>query len=153
MPAQTLRNYLDQHRVAYDVIKHDQAITAQEVAAAAHIPGRELAKTVIVRLDDSLAMAVLRATDRLDLDLLKSAAGAENAELAEEDDFEGRFPECETGAMPPFGNLYDMDVHVDKRLAADEHIAFNAGTHTEAISLAWKDFERLVEPKVASISD
>lgn len=153
MPVETLRKYLDQHRVAYDVSTHDKAVTAQEVAAAAHIPGRELAKTVIVKLDGELAMAVLRATDRLDLDLLKSATGAARAELADEGEFEGRFPECETGAMPPFGNLYDMDVHVDKRLAADEHIAFNAGTHTEAFSLAWKDFERLVEPKIAPISD
>jgi len=153
MPAETLRKYLDQHRVAYDVITHDRAITAQEVAAAAHIPGRELAKTVIVKLDGRLAMAVLRATDQLNLDLLKSTTGAKPTELAAESEFEERFPECETGAMPPFGNLYDMEVYVDKRLAGDEHIAFNAGTHTEAFSVAWKDFEKLVGPKVAAISD
>lgn len=153
MPAETLKKFLDENGVDYNVITHDEAITAQEVAAAAHIPGRELAKTVIVKLDGNLAMAVLRATDRLELDLLKSAAGAEQAALASEEEFEARFPECETGAMPPFGNLYDMEVYADKRLAEDEHIAFNAGTHTEAFSLAWNDFERLVEPKVVRIAD
>lgn len=153
MPAEALRKFLDKNGVDYDLVTHDPAITAQEVAAAAHVPGRELAKTVIVKLDDDLAMAVVRATDRLDLDLLKTASGAKSVELATEPEFESRFPECETGAMPPFGNLYDMDVHVDKGLAADERIVFNAGTHTEAFSLAWKDFERLVAPKVAKITD
>ncbi|MDT8450534.1 MAG: YbaK/EbsC family protein [Wenzhouxiangellaceae bacterium] len=152
MPAQALKKFLDENGVDYEVVAHDTAYTAQEVAAAAHIPGRDMAKTVVVRLDGDLAMAVLCATDRLDLDLLKSAAGADRAELASEHDFETRFPECETGAMPPFGNLYDMDVLVDKRLAEDDEIAFNAGTHTEALNLAWKDFERLVSPKVARIA-
>lgn len=152
MPAQALKKFLDENGVDYEVVAHDTAYTAQEVAATAHIPGRDMAKTVVVRLDGDLAMAVLRATDRLDLDLLKSAAGADRAELASEHDFETRFPECETGAMPPFGNLYEMEVLVDKRLAEDDEIAFNAGTHTEALNLAWKDFERLVSPKVARIA-
>lgn len=152
MPAQALKKFLDENGVDYQVVAHDTAYTAQEVAATAHIPGRDMAKTVVVRLDGDLAMAVLRATDRLDLDLLKSAAGADRAELASEHDFETRFPECETGAMPPFGNLYEMEVLVDKRLAEDDEIAFNAGTHTEALNLAWKDFERLVSPKVARIA-
>lgn len=152
MPAQALKKFLDENGVDYEVVAHDTAYTAQEVAAAAHIPGREMAKTVIVKLDGGLAMAVLRATDRLDLDLLKSAAGAKQAELASENEFEVRFPECETGAMPPFGNLYDMEVHVDKRLAEDDEIAFNAGSHTEAFTVAWADFERLVGPNVAKIA-
>lgn len=153
MAAQALRKFLEDNGVDYKVVEHDQAITAQEVAAAAHIPGRELAKTVIVKLDGDLAMAVLRATDRLDLDLLKSATGAGTVELASEGDFEDRFPECETGAMPPFGNLYDMAVYAEERLAEDETIAFNAGTHTEVYSIAWEDFERLVEPKIARLRD
>lgn len=153
MAAQALRKFLDDNDVDYQVIEHDKAITAQEVAAAAHVPGRELAKTLIVRLDGKLAMAVLRATDRLDLDLLRSATGAGEAVLASEDDFEDRFPECETGAMPPFGNLYDMPVYADERLAEDETITFNAGTHTEAYSIAWKDFESLVKPRIARLRD
>lgn len=152
MPAETLRKFLDEQGVDYKVVEHDKAITAQEVAAAAHIPGRELAKTVIARTDDDLCMAVLRATDRLDLDLLRSAAGANRAELASEAEFKDRFPECETGAMPPFGNLYDMTVFADEALTVDETIAFNAGTHTETYAMAWKDFERLVQPKIARLT-
>lgn len=151
MPAQALRKFLDENGVDYNVVEHDKAITAQEVAAAAHIPGRELAKTVIAKLDGELAMAVLRATDRLSLDNLKEATSADSAELATEKEFKSRFPECETGAMPPFGNLYDMPVFADKRLAEDDTIAFNAGTHTEAYGMAWDDFERLVKPKIAPL--
>jgi len=151
MAAQELRKLLEDNDVDYNVLEHEKAITAQEVAAAAHIPGRELAKTVIAKLDGDLCMAVLRATDRLDLDLLASAAGAGSAELASEDEFKDRFPECETGAMPPFGNLYDLPVIADERLAEDDTIAFNAGTHTEAYGMAWDDFERLVQPKIAPL--
>lgn len=151
MPAQALRKFLDENGVDYNVVEHDKAITAQEVAAAAHIPGRELAKTVIARIDGELAMAVLRATDRLSLENLKEATSADSAELATEEEFKNRFPECETGAMPPFGNLYDMPVIADKRLAEDDTIAFNAGTHTEAYGMAWDDFERLVKPKIAPL--
>ncbi|RFF26716.1 MULTISPECIES: aminoacyl-tRNA deacylase [unclassified Wenzhouxiangella] len=153
MPAQQLRKYLEDNGIDYKLLEHDEAITAQEVAAAAHIPGRELAKTLIVKLDGDLAMVVLRATDRLDLDLLKSVAGAHTVELASEDEFKSHFPECETGAMPPFGNLYDMPVLADEGLADDETITFNAGSHTEAYSIAWKDFERFVEPRVARLRD
>ncbi len=153
MPAQQLRKYLEDNGIDYKLLEHDEAITAQEVAAAAHIPGRELAKTLIVKLDGDLAMVVLRATDRLDLDLLKSVTGAHTVELASEDEFKSRFPECETGAMPPFGNLYDMPVLTDEGLADDETITFNAGSHTEAYSIAWKDFEQHVQPKVARLRD
>src|SRR5690606_21159845 len=109
--------------------------TSQETAASAHVPGRELAKTVIVRLDGRLAMAVLPATERLDLELLRTETGAAEARLADEDEFRGRFSECELGAMPPFGNLFDMDVYVENALEDDERIAFNAGTHSEIMRM------------------
>ena len=128
------------------------AFTAQEIAASAHIPGRQLAKTVMVTLDGNMAMAVLPATDRVDLRLLKKAAGVKKAKLASEKEFKDLFPDCEIGAMPPFGNLYDLEVYVAASLAKGEEIAFNAGSHTELIKMAYGDFERLVKPKVAELS-
>jgi Ala-tRNA(Pro) deacylase len=152
MPARKLKEFLDSHNVKYVSITHSRAYTAQEVAAAAHIRGKEFAKTVMVKLDGKMAMAVLPATRRVDLDALKQAAGAQRAELATEQEFQYLFPECETGAMPPFGNLYGMEVYADTSLAEDEEIAFNAGSHIEVVRLAYKDFEQLVRPKVAPIA-
>jgi len=148
MPAKKLREFLDQNRVKYVVISHSPAYTAQEIAATAHISGRELAKTVMVKLDGKMAMAVLPASSKIDFDLLKEGTGAKKVELASEREFKDMFPECDTGAMPPFGNLYGMDVYVARRLAEDEEIAFNAGSHTELVKLGYKDFEKLVQPKV-----
>ena len=148
MPVQKLREYLDSHQVKYVVISHSQAFTAPEIAASAHIPGRELAKTVVVKLDDRLAMAVLPSSQQVDFDLLRAVAHARGAALASEKEFKDRFPECELGAMPPFGNLYDMDVYVADELTKDTEIAFNAGSHTELVRLAYHDFARLVRPHV-----
>lgn len=153
MPAQALKKLLEQNGVEYSVLPHDKAYTSGEIAHAAHVPGRELAKTVIVKLDGHLAMVVLPAPERVDLDLVKAATGAETAELASEEEFREHFPECETGAMPPFGNLYDMQVYVDEGLTEDTEIAFNAGTHTELFSMAYADYERLVKPGVARLSN
>jgi Ala-tRNA(Pro) deacylase len=111
-----------------------------------------LAKTVIVKLDGTLAMAVLPASDTVNFERLKAAAGARTVALANEQDFQGRFPECEVGAMPPFGNLYGLDVWVAARLAEDAEIAFNAGDHTELIRMAYRDFDHLVQPKVGQFS-
>lgn len=152
MPAQALKKLLDENGVEYSVVPHQRAYTSGEIAHAAHVPGRELAKTVIVKLDGHLAMAVVPSTERVDLGLVKSATGADAVELASEEEFREHFPECETGAMPPFGNLYDMQVYVDESLTADAEIAFNAGTHTELFSMAYADFERLVKPGVARLS-
>jgi len=118
------------------------------VAASAHIPGRELAKTVIVYLDGEMAMAVLPANRKVVLADLREMTGADQAKLVPEEDFKKRFPDCEVGAMPPFGNLYGMEVYVAASLAQNAEIAFNAGSHTEVIKLAYKDFERLVRPQV-----
>jgi Ala-tRNA(Pro) deacylase len=152
MPIKTLTKFLDDNKVKYVTIRHSIAYTAQQIAESAHIPGNEMAKTVMVTLDDRLAMAVLRGTDKVDIDLLRSAAGASKAEIATEIQFQGMFPGVELGAMPPFGNLYDMAVYVDEALARDERIAFNAGTHSELIRLDYEDFERLVQPTVANFT-
>jgi len=152
MPIRRLQHCLDDHHVKYVSIQHSLAYTAQEIAESAHIRGGDLAKTVMVKLDGRLAMAVLPASQKLNLNLLKLAAGASKAELAQEGEFRDKFPECELGAMPPFGNLYGMEVFVSATLAADEEIAFNAGSHTELIKMSYKDFERLVEPRIAKLS-
>ena len=150
MPVQKIKQFLDEHKVKYTIISHSAAYTAQEIAQSAHIPGRELAKTVVVDIDDKKAMVVQPATSMVHLRRLKKAIGARNVSLAEEKDFQNLFPDCEVGAMPPFGNLYGMDVYVSESLTLDDEIAFNAGSHTELIRLAYSDFASLVEPKVVS---
>ena len=152
MPAAKLKRFLDENQVRYVSIQHSPAYTAQETAASAHVPGRELAKTVMVNIDGAMAMAVLPATTMLDLQLLKGTAGATTVTLASEQEFKSTFPDCEPGAMSPFGNLYDLKVYVDQNLAEDEQIAFNAGTHGELIQMAYEDFQRLANPTVAAIS-
>ena len=152
MPARKLKEFLDSKGAKYVLVSHAPAVTAQEIAASAHIPGKELAKTVMVKIDGAMSMAVLPASYVVDFDRLKQAAGASKVELAAEDEFRDLFPECELGAMPPFGNLYDMDVYVGKSLAEDDIIAFNAGSHTELVQLAFADFEKLVKPTIAKIS-
>ena len=152
MPLQKLVDFLDSSGVKYLKVSHSPAYTAQEIAASAHIPGKELAKTVMVKVDGEMAMAVLPASYRVDFKQMKKVSGAKKVDLANEDEFKEHVPECEVGAMPPFGNLYEMDVYVAESLAEDEEIAFNAGTHTELIKLAYADFEKLVQPKVLKFS-
>ncbi|MCC6355070.1 MAG: YbaK/EbsC family protein [Verrucomicrobiae bacterium] len=152
MPAKRLRELLDRAGVKYVCISHSPAYTAQEVAASAHIPGWEVAKVVMVKVDGQMAMAVVPANRKVVPQDLREMLGADRVELATEAEFRDRFPDCEIGAMPPFGNLYGMEVFVAPGLAADEEIAFNAGTHTEVIKMPYREFERLVEPKVLSFS-
>jgi Ala-tRNA(Pro) deacylase len=152
MALERLMGYLDTNGIRYVVITHSPAYTAQGIAGLAHIPGRELAKTVIVNLDGKLAMAVLPANFHVDLSLLKRAAGAGSVSLATEDDFANVFPQCETGAMPPFGNLYGIAVFADDSLEKDKEIAFNAGTHRELVRMAWQDFKRLAQPNIVRIA-
>ena len=146
MPDTRLKTFLDKEHVKYVSIGHSPAFTAQEVAATAHIPGKELAKTVIVKVDGELAMVVLPASEHVRMDSLRQKLGAKHVELANEDEFKNAFPDCETGAMPPFGNLYGMDVFVSQVLREDDEIAFNAGSHSELIRLPYADYERLVHP-------
>ncbi len=152
MPVRRLKEYLDSQQIKYVTISHSPAFTAQQIAATAHVPGKELAKTVMVLVDGEMAMAVLPASLRVDLDHLQEMIGAKRVELADERSFRDMFPECEVGAMPPFGNLYGMDVYVADSLAEDEEIAFNAGSHTELIRMAYADFERLVKPRVLAFT-
>lgn len=152
MPVRALRELLDQHDIRYASIDHSPAFTAQEVAHHAHVSGKHLAKTVIVKLDGRLAMAVIPAPERVDLDLLREASGARNAELASETEFQQHFPECALGAMPPFGHLYGMDVYLDAQLARDPELTFAAGSHNEVLRLAYADYERLVKPKVVGFA-
>jgi len=155
MPIQKLKSYLDKNNVRYSVVSHLTTYTAQGTAQSAHIPGKEIAKTVIVNVDGGdgrMAMVVLPGSRKIDFALLREVTGAETVELATEDEFRDMFPDCEIGAMPPFGNLYAMDVYVERSLVEDEEIAFNAGNHRELIKMAYRDFERLVKPKVLGIA-
>src|SRR6266852_3578780 len=140
MPVAKLEKFLDEKGVKYVSIVHSPAYTAQEVAASAHITGKELAKTVIVELDGKMAMAVLPANRKIVLQDLREVTGSDEVKFASEDEFKEKFPDCETGAMPPFGNLYGMEVYVAESLTDNEQIAFNAGSHTEVMKLAFKDF-------------
>ena len=152
MPVQKLKEVLDSHGIEYVSISHSPAYSAQKVAASAHVPGKELAKSVIVKIDGKFAMAVLPASYRVHLGHLKAAVSASDVELASEPDLEKLFPDCEKGAMPPFGNLYDMHVYVAEQLTEDEDIAFSAGTHREVIKMSYKDFENLVKPTIAALT-
>ncbi len=152
MPAKKLKEFLDTQHIPYITISHSLAFTAQGIAALTHIPGQELAKTVIVKLDDQFVMAVLPATRRVDLTALRVASGAKSAALASEREFRDMFPDCEVGAMPPFGNLFGMPVFVEETLAEDKEIAFNAGTHRELIRMAFEDFRRLVKPTILNFA-
>jgi len=152
MQLSKLRSFLDFHHVIYLVISHSLAYTAQGVAALAHVSGKQLAKTVIVKIDGVLAMAVLPASLHVDLDRLRKLTGAQAVELASESEFKDAFPDCETGAMPPFGNLYDMPVYADSSLAECEEITFSAGTHRELVRMNWDDMVHLVKPTVDELA-
>lgn len=151
MPLSKLRDFLDQHKIKYLVISHSVAYTAQGIAALTHTPGRELVKTVIVVIDGRLAMAVVPASERVDLFKLRRHLRADSVELATENDFRDQFPDCETGAMPPFGNLYGMEVFADESLALDKEISFNAGSHRELVRMAFSDFRDLAKPVLMSL--
>ncbi len=148
MPVQRLKSFLDEHHVKYVTVSHSTAYTAQEIAASAHVKGKELAKTVMIKIDGEMTMAVLPASFQVDLHMLMDVFEAEKVELATEDEFKNLFGNCELGAMPPFGNLYGLDVYVARELIEDDEIAFNAGSHTELVKLAYEDYARLVQPQV-----
>ncbi len=151
MPLSILKDFLDDRKIKYVVISHSLAYTAAGIAAITHIPGKELAKTVIVKIDGQLGMALVSSPQHVDLAMLKDATGGKNVTLATEEEFKLRFPDCEVGAMPPFGNLYGMKVFADIGLSRDKEIAFNAGSHRELVRLAWDDFERLVQPRLVPL--
>ncbi|MCL4550270.1 MAG: YbaK/EbsC family protein [Bacteroidetes bacterium] len=152
MPSKMLKEFLDKNKIKYVTIKHSLAFTAQEIAASAHIKGTEMAKTVLIKIDGKMAMFVLPASYKVNFDQLHETLGTKNIRLANEVEFKDKFSDCDVGAMPPFGNLYGLDVYVADVLAKDEEIAFNACTHTELIQMPYKDFERLVKPRLIKFS-
>ena len=143
-----LHYFLDERHGHYTALTHDRTITAQQTAAAANIGARHFAKTVMLKIDGTLAMMVMPASYRVDLLRLSRALGGSTVELAQEDEFREAFPDCELGAMPPFGNLYGIPVYVDARLTGEAEIAFNAGSHTDAVRMPYAEFERLVQPEL-----
>jgi Ala-tRNA(Pro) deacylase len=147
-----LEDYLRKNAVPFEVQHHPRVVTAQEVAATEHIPGKMLAKTVMVLADGEMVMLALPASYQVDLEKAGGVLEAAEVRLAEEEEFENAFPDCEVGAMPLFGNLYDLPVYVEEALAEDETIFFRAGTHTDTMSVGYADFERLVEPTVAEFA-
>jgi len=148
MPAKKLKEFLDENGVKYVTITHSPAYTARQIADSAHIPAKELAKSVILMADNRAAMVVVPASQQVDLGRMREIFGSEAVSLADESQFKTLFPGCELGAMPPFGNLYGMGVHVSDKLSEDEEIAFNAGSHTELVRMAYSDFAGLVKPTV-----
>ncbi|MDC0661547.1 aminoacyl-tRNA deacylase [Marinobacter sp. SS21] len=148
MISERLRNFLEQNLVKYHTEMHPSTPDAMRTAQAAHVPGREFAKTVIFKADGRVGMAVLPATDQVHLAELRKALGSTEVSLASEEEMKAAFPDCDIGAMPPFGNLYDMEVFVSEHLRVDESITFNAGSHDEVMKMSYRDYERLVHPNV-----
>jgi Ala-tRNA(Pro) deacylase len=151
--ASFIHDFLRDAQVAYTVMPHRAAFTAQEEAAAAHVPGRDWAKVVICVVDGRPVQAVLPAPMTVSLARLMDLAGAAEIRLAEEDEIRHLFPDCEPGAMPPFGPLYGQPVYVDVALAEEPEIVFNAGTHTQAIRMRWADFSASVRPIVGAFAE
>ncbi len=144
-----LKDYLDREKVPYEVLTHRETFTAPELAQALHVPGRELAKVVMVKADERFVMTVLPADWKVDLKRLKEIFRTSHVRLATEAEFKELFTDCELGAMPPFGNLYGLEVYVDQSLTTDEEIVFQAGTRHEAVKLRYQDFASLVRPRDA----
>lgn len=152
MSLNALKKFLDDHDVEYVVITHSKAYTAQRIAAAAHVPGKEIAKTVMLNVDDDLVMAVVPGNEKVSPPKVKSFLNATQVDVADESDFEKKFADCELGAMPPFGSLYELTTLVDKKLTKDEHIYFNACSHHELIKMSYEMYAKLEKPQVADIS-
>lgn len=147
-----LREFLESDRVPYSIHSHPAAYTAQEIAALQHVKGRQLAKVVMAKSSAGFVMLVLPADRRVDFERLRTALGAPEARLAQESEFRDLFPGCELGAMPPFGNLYEVPVYADRSLEKDDEIVFNAGTHTLTAKIAWRDYVALVKPVMAEFA-
>jgi len=144
--AKKLKELLDSKKIKYVTLTHSPAYTIQEIAEAAHIPSDKLAKTVIVKLDGTLGMAVVPGNKKINIEALKKLANVNNIDIATESEFRSTFPDCDLGAMPPFGNLYKMKIYMDDSLAKDKEIGFNAGNHSEIIKMKYEDYESLAGP-------
>lgn len=144
-----LKKYLNSNKVKYKALKHKLAYTAQEIAAAQEVPGKQVIKSVLVKTDKTFVLAVLSAIHLIDLKKLKSALKCKSIKIATEKDIEKVIPDYKPGAMPPFGNLFGLETVVDKALREDVEIVFNGGTHTDTVKMKYADFEKLVKPKVS----
>lgn len=147
-----LEQYLSENGVPFEVMTHKQSYTMQEVAAALHVSGKQVAKVVMVKADGEMTMLVLPAPYRLNVGNVRTMLGAKKVALAGEAEFAGHFPDCAPGAMPPFGNLYDVPVYVDQNLTEKESIVFRIGTHRETMRIAYADLARLVQPTVGEFA-
>ncbi len=147
-----ITDFLDKAGVRYDVTEHKPVFSAQQMAAAEHEPGRYVAKPVIIKADDKYVMCVLAANAKIDLGGLKKQLAAKSVELAEEEEIDKLFADCELGAEPPFGNLYELPTYMDKTLDDDDHIVFQAGSHEKTVRMSMADYRRLVKPKVLEFS-
>jgi Ala-tRNA(Pro) deacylase len=147
-----IQDYLEKAEVMFEVKEHKPTFSAQQMAAAEHEPGRYVAKPVVVKVDGKNMMCVLAASRKIDLSALKKQLGAKSVELVEEDEVGRIFGDCELGAEPPFGNLYDLPTLMDKALEDDDHIVFQAGTHDKAIKIKMDDYRKLVKPKIVEFS-
>jgi Ala-tRNA(Pro) deacylase len=148
-----LLRYLKSNNVEFQVLDHDPAFSAHDVAALTHVPEGEMAKAVLIKLDEHFWMAVLRADQRINQQMIRRVFGARDVHLAHEEDLGTMFPDCQIGAMPPFGNLYGLPVLLEEGLAEDDEIVFNACTHTKSIRMKFKDFRRLAKPVIAGFAD
>lgn len=153
MPAlQSLQSHLDAQRVPYEIIHHRRDYTAPETAAHTHTPGKSFAKTIIVEVDRKFCMFVMPASDHIDLEKVRRALRAQDVRLASESEVARLCPDCETGAMPPFGQQYQMPVYVSHQLANDQMITFNAGTHEDVMRMLYQDYARLARPVVMNFT-
>ena len=148
-----LKELLDEAKVSYEVCNHPLAYTAQEIAQRQHVSGDQIAKVVMLKVDDKLVMAVITGSQKIHLPAVRASLGAYEVTLATEDEFISRFPDCEIGAMPPFGNLFDLPVYVDPVVAKDETIYFNAGNHVQTVRIRYQDFDKLVNPQVVRLTE
>ncbi len=152
MPSKRLKYFLDSNKVPYQIMNHPIAFSALEISQSSHIPENSLAKSVIVKTPTKMLMCVISANEVLDLVLLKTVLNLKDIALATEEEFAREFPDCEVGAMPPFGNLYEMDIYISDKLAQNTEIFFNAGNHSEVIKVSYKAYDALVHPKKAHIT-
>lgn len=152
MITRKLIDYLDQNNIHFVIINHSSAYTSSEIAASAHVKGQELAKTVMVKIDGTMNLVVIPAKYKINFEYLKKHTGGKNIELASEEEFTELFPDCQTGAMPPFGNIYGLKTYLDKTLTYDEEIAFNAGNHSQLIRISFSDYLDLEKPDISNFA-
>ena len=153
MPAERVKQYLRSQGAEFETRVHERKYTAQETAAATHVTGRELAKTVVLQTEEGLVIVVVPASSRVHLGKARAALGVEKARLADEAEFSNLFPECEMGAMPPLGRLFAVDMWMDSTFKEKKEVAFPAGTHTEIVKMSLSDFEQLEDPKFVNLTD